>query len=383
MGILHGRQARYFGLVKSESWRRRFLGQLSDLAGFDTFLKRSRVAEKGELSRLLASMRGHAKRLIKTYPKHELAAARQYYNNEQLVHFWRGFSQELEGLIRLGAVPREFPVFEVSIDGTKQLYGARAVSIRHFEEIEVHRVSDHPLRYRWNPKTGDVRQERDGDDAQTAATNLESLMGKLTILHDMVFRSLRSLYGIFVEYNRMAGTKIWDYYRIHQFLDNFLYVAPNGEPCRSSFDFVFFNSNVHELRLYLAHHHDKQLPLTLSDVSDFLKRQRTYYQKLAVSISLEESEALNHRKDLYEYDEKCGVVMLAGITDEFKRHLHKHKIEPIGLLRLDGCPFAKSRGVERNALIEVYEFFDRLVLHFLAHSREFDRLFGRQRRTST
>jgi hypothetical protein len=94
---------------------------------------------------------------------------------------------------------------------------------------------------------------------------------------------------------------------------------------------------------------------------------------------LEESEALNHCRDLLIYDEQQGIVRLNGLTDEVRQQLREEKIEPYQIVRFDGCPFAKSKGVDHNALLEVYEFFDRLMLHLLNFSPEFGNLFVKQK----
>jgi hypothetical protein len=172
---------------------------------------------------------------------------------------------------------------------------------------------------------------------------------------------------------------VWHAYKIHQFLDYFLYIGPNGDNCGATFEGIFFNSNISELTLFLEHHFAEQRCLSLLEVDQFLHRQRNHYLTRAISISLEESEALNHRRDLLIYDERQGIVILNGLTDEIRQKLREEKIEPYQMARFDGCPFAKSKGVDHNALLEVYEFFDRLMLHLLNLSPEFSNLFVRQK----
>jgi len=99
----------------------------------------------------------------------------------------------------------------------------------------------------------------------------------------------------------------------------------------------------------------------------------------AVSISLEESEALNHCRSLLMYDERQGIVILNGLTDVVRQQLREKLLEPYQMARFDGCPFAKSKGVDRNALLEVYEYFDKMMLHLLNHSCEFHNLFVNQK----
>ena len=172
---------------------------------------------------------------------------------------------------------------------------------------------------------------------------------------------MRILYDLFIEHHRRIGGTIRDYYRIHFFLDNFLYVREDGMVRRSHFDFIFMNNNLYELKLYLQDRFDKEKRLTLDEVNTFLRQQRQFYAKAALSISLADNEIHNNRKDLLAYDEDVGIVLARDVTDTLREHYQDNVIEGYGLIRQGGCPFARSTGLKKNALIEVFEYTDTLM----------------------
>lgn len=379
MSLPQSSPSKYIDTVRSDAWRERFLEQLSLLEEYESFLAQNGVIRSVNITGLPASLRSKANQLVKSYSRHELVAAKQYYNNDHLIHFWRWFVENLDMLASAGAISRDFPLFRVNINWEILKYRVTKIPIQQFEQSHFYKISDQPLKYASVSRASSGRKDHADGAVDTAGADFESLKGKLVVLRIHVFEALRNLYYIFLEFNRRNKSVPWNSYKIHQFLDYFLYIGPNGDNCGAAFEGIFFNSNISELTLFLDHHFAQRRRLLLFEVDQFLQRQRKHYLTRAVSISLEESEALNHRRDLLIYDERQGIVRLNGLTDEIRQLLREEKIEPYQMARFDGCPFAKSKGVDYNALLEVYEFFDRLMLYLLNFSPEFSNLFVKQK----
>jgi hypothetical protein len=379
VNLLPGNPSRYIETVRSDAWRERFLEKLSLLEEYESFLVQNGVIRSANVSGLPLSLRSKAGQLVESYSRYELVAAKQYYNSDHLIHFWRWFVENLDMLTSAGAISRDFPVFKVRINWEILKYSVTRIPIQQFEHSLFYKISDQPLKYASVPRASSGRSDHTGSIVDMASIEFESLKGKLIVLRGQVFEILKTLYYVFLEFNRRSKSVVWNTYKIHQFLDYFLYIGPNGDNCGAAFEGIFFNSNISELTLFLEHHFAERRCLSLLEVDQYLQRQRRYYLTRAVSASLEESEALNHCRDLLIYDEQQGIVRLNGLTDEVRQQLREEKIEPYQIVRFDGCPFAKSKGVDHNALLEVYEFFDRLMLHLLNFSPEFGNLFVKQK----
>ena len=363
-------------LVRSEEWCVRFLGALVRMEGFGTLVDRSRRLAANIRAKKLERIRLPAQRLVASYPRYELAIARQYYNNEHLIHFWRSVNQEIDRLVDVGAITREFPLFQVKAHVSGLTYEAVPIPVWNFVNIEIHKTQDEPFLFTWRPGGNSTRPQINRESVLDGGKALDTLFGKLALLHNVVIHGFTGLYNIFLMHHRKQKDIVWDYYRIHYFLDNYLYLRQDGASCRASFGDIFFNSNLLELRVFLKHHLANRQYLSLQDVDDFLERQRQYYLRRAVTISLEENEHLNHRHDLFRYDPERGIVVPEDMTDEMRQAYRTAKIDPYGLLKLDGCPYAKSKGVKANALLETYEHFDKLMLHLLSRCPEFKELFA-------
>ena len=127
---------------------------------------------------------------------------------------------------------------------------------------------------------------------------------------------------------------------------------------------VFFNSNLFNVMAYLNHQYMNSNDASLSDVALFLARQRKYLAKLAVMNSLAENEVLNYCKNTNYYDEADGVVKIDA-TEEQLKYFQETKVDSYHMVKLEGCPFAKTLGVKTNTMVEVYEYFDDILIEFL------------------
>lgn len=361
-----------FAVVGSAEWRGTLLSRLSTLDGFDSLAAESRGLSAPTLAERAARLRIDAARIVGSYPKMELAAARQYYNTEQLLRFWRYFNREIANLARLGLITAEFPLFTMQADLERLVYGIKPVGIEYFGTLNTTGNGNGahcPIQL--------PAQALHGlDAAGPGYARLSALFNKLLALHRIMTGTVRTYYDIFLNMGHKRNTVAWQCYKIHLFLDHYLYIDASGEPCRADFDHIFFSTNVKPLQFYLSHCLASGATVTLADAEAFLARQRNYYLEQALSLSIEDTEILNLERELIRYVPEKGVTTVCGATDELREFYRQNRIIPYGRIKLSGCPFAKVKGVRGNAVLEVFEMFDRMILHLLLHTEEFYDLFG-------
>lgn len=68
-------------------------------------------------------------------------------------------------------------------------------------------------------------------------------------------------------------------------------------------------------------------------------------------------------------------MMVQGVGGEMRRR-HHHALKEAGIITMEGCPFATTKGVQGDALTEVYEEFDKPMVCLLMHSPELDIVFN-------
>lgn len=339
-------QTHFLETVRTEEWRHNLLEKVSRVTGFDVLVDLSCHAVAAVNVPDIPTVNRQARQIVQSYGKEELATARQYYNNEHLLEYWKYYNSELEKVIATHSLDPAFPLFGIEVNLRGLTYRAHPIPLGNFLES--------------------------GSGGFSPLDRLRSQLAPMLMAQRRIFKTL---YVLFLNLNRKAHSETWDYYRIHYFLDNNLYEIGNGRYYRSPFDFVFFNTNMLELRLFLEHQLQAGATLSVADVGDFLRRQREYYLHLALSVTSEENEIHNHRRDLCWYDAAAGVVK-DGVSDELREYYRRNVVEPYGLVKLTGCPFARSKGLKKNSLLEVFEYSDGLMLHLLSQSEEFQRAFG-------
>jgi hypothetical protein len=126
---------------------------------------------------------------------------------------------------------------------------------------------------------------------------------------------------------------------------------------------------------YIEYHHNAGNLLVISDVRDFLSRQTVHALKFSLKIQLPEAQVLNEHKELLAYNPGTDIVELQNIPQDMlesaRAQIHEH-----GLIQTGGCPFAQAKGLNGNALVEVYDYFNTLFIAVLSSSWEFNALFS-------
>ncbi len=366
--------------VQTRVWRDSFLHEISRIDNFEEWLSSSLSAVANQTpGQEMNHLTNEALKIVQSKDRNELTAARQYYNNAHLLGYWRMLNTELGSAIKRGAVDADFPLLKIQPDKHPNWFLLTGIPLQFFSQIKFdideQTVLTSPEDFK---KEVPVLLKPSGGD-QTRQSRLNMVFLQLSLLVRIQMEAMSTFYKLFLQFQYELKSPLWDYYKIHIFLDNFLYVREDGYVRRSNFGNIFGNSSLYELKLYLQSCLDSHIKIRLADVEGFLKRQRKYMLNLALTISLEENEIHNCRKDLLAYDPERGVVRAIGITKDMLDYYQQSVIAPLGVIKQNGCPFALSKGLSRNALIENFEHFDRLIISFLRNSKNFHTAFIRIR----
>ena len=152
-------------------------------------------------------------------------------------------------------------------------------------------------------------------------------------------------------------------------------MCDNGDVYSSQFDKIFFSVNLSNLLIFLNYLNSKSLNISISGIEDFLKRQTRFSRKQALNISFEDNQMENKYPELLEYDENLQVVRIKQFPIK-KYSKQREQKKELGISSKGGCPFAKSKGVEKNSFEEHFDYFNNILLDFLKQSKEFEFLFS-------
>ena len=243
-------------------------------------------------------------------------------------------------------------------------------------ELTAMRIGSHAAQILAQYTKEELHVARLLDSALGMNAVLDSLYGRLTLIAQSFHETSVILYQMFLARERQAASATWDSYKIHVFLDTFMYRLNHGSTRTSRFDLIFFANNRLELIVWLDSSLKAGKPRSLKQAEMFLNNQTKHYLGLSQRITLEENEVLNCHRELLHYDEIQNVVRLGNIPPEILEKCRK-PIQDMGITSL-GCPFARAKGVKINALTEIYQYSDQLFLRILEASWEFKRLFNQE-----
>lgn len=357
--------------IRSPEWRAHFICEISAIHGFDDILQHSRNPQFEMQPDLFKQVYAQAIQILACYPKEELRTARQHYNTQQLLAFWRHYDDLINRGISKGLISKRFPLLtarfdpvnnRVVLDGIKisQMKGGVYIKDSNSEATFSRReIDQRRVNLEYAPFTNDV---------------LDSLEGRLTFLVHLVRQSSSILYAKFLLSESQAASDVWDAYRIHVFLDNFMYRdIETGLVGSSKFDFIFAPSNCRELIVWFKAALISGKHITIGQVREFLGKQTKYYARLSQRITLAENEVLNTHKEFLFYDESEGVVRMGSIPQEVFDPANDRYMD-LAITSM-GCPFGRVIGARDNALFEIFQYFNNLFIRVLEESWEFGCLF--------
>lgn len=349
--------------VTSEKWKRDFLYELAAIPDFNYWLSLSTKNNIDLTSKFTRCIRDSAKRIIARYERTDLVRASYHYNTKHLIEFWMWFRTLQERLVRSGEICRDFPVFSVNEGPANGGCEINSLGIEYFEQYYFWKVSDQPCSYRYCAKAN--RSEHEGEWCKYSHDVFDQLSGRLHALNLYTKDNMTRAYYRFLLQQKELESSCWDDYRIHYFLDRFLYESEDGKSFGAPFEKIFFSNNLDEFEVYLRHCRRTGVDLKYTNIEKYLERQRKYYLALALKIGIAETAFLNNHRHLLCYDPDLKVVVMPELDEQLKSMLHWELVDKAGMMEMDGCPFAKSKGVSGNALIEVYARFDFLMLKLI------------------
>lgn len=345
--------------VTNDAWKRKFIRSLDSCSCFREFSldkSRERTVHVSPVSCLHSCVAG----ILAHYDKKELVHACQQYNNTHLIEFWKWFCTWQDKAADLDATVADFPLFEVKRNFASGESTLVPVGVERFETLFFWQTVEDNDSYRFCKSQ--VREEFRPAWSDTKHDPLIQLLGRLTMLKLTYIKSTTFLYNRFLAEQHQKSSPSWDAYKIHYFLDSVLYKYPDGRSYSAVFDKIFFNNNLLEIKIFLRHCLESRVCFTLEDVAAFLERQRTYYVQLALHIGLEQNAFLNNRRDLMYFDPQRGIAVMPELGRHMLVRLREELVDKAGMVQMDGCPFAKSKGLSKNAAAEVYARFDQLML---------------------
>ena len=302
---------------------------------------------------------------LKQFDKQFLTNVRVYWNNYRCVLFWKFYVEELNKLKRNSG--ESLSSFFIKLNKDKLNY---TVEPLNYELLNNKKILN---KYQYNKKSFNDKLKIFFYKKQSKQNNLIFELTQKLIAVKMIQReSILNLYAVFLHRNDNNEfiTKI---YTILKLLDNCLFVDNNNHIFTSPFDRIFFSTNVDSLITFFQYLINKNLKLSYVGVEDFLKRQTIFNRKRALTIPFEENQMENLYSGLSKYDESLQVVRIKQYPiKEFLEQ--RHNKEAFDIKSTGGCPFAKSKGVEKNSFLEHYEYFNNLFLQYLKHSPEFKEL---------
>lgn len=359
-------------IVSSDEYRKILLEKICNIAGFECLVNYSRDPRGIGACDITPGMIAAAKAIIASSSRAELRVARQHFNTVHLLAFWKRYGELIDKGVAAGALPSKSPLFTTGSGGSGWNLNLVGIPDEYFDSGLYRAASDGKSDFKYVP----MQRQKAKRTCTIRADIFQSLHGRLAYVLHLVRRSATRAYNEFLLEERAAGSSIWEAYQAHIFLDVFLYDPDHPGFGQSKFDAIFFASNFGDLIFFLRESMNLKKPLRIPAITEFLKRQTKYNLRLSQEISLEDNHARNHHRQLLRYDHERGFVhmdeMPAYMAEEYHRLFREN-------LMLDdlGCPFGRTKGVHKNALVEVYDYFDKLFLHSIGRSWEFRALFDK------
>lgn len=353
--------------VRDTVWKNTFLQEIEGLTGFKELAEQSRGNRRTEhCQNDWDEIKQPALEILARYPKRTLIEARHHYNTTHLVEFWKGYCTTIQEYIAKGIISGSFPVFLVHERGTQQNFDIEALSPAYFDHFEYRTLRKLPpaCLYKYN---AELRERKRSWQKLKENEDLERFICKLRLLEDIYSKTTTYFYNRFINKVQLESLSTWGDYRIHLFLDHFLYLSKDGQTCDAPFEKIFFSSNLSELSTYLRHVFARKRRPPLEKIDEFLGRQRRYYIELAMTLDIVEVTYINNSRHLMHYDRDKRIVVMPPMESGIRTVIEQDLIQAAGVIKMSGCPFAKSKGMAENAVLEVFRHFDLLMLELVRH----------------
>lgn len=303
-------------------------------------------------------------KFCKLFSKQELATIKMYWNNYICIEFWKYYQDiihyefEKNSIFILFSVnARKSTYFELQPIPFETIESEKVISLKHrlFQSQNLTEISffkkfqtvNTILRNSFLDLYENFRISRQipfvdkKHTAQKLEVNWLNLYSMIDILENGLFYNEKKKIGFITPINK-----------------------------------ILFSPNYVDLIIYLKFLLSNQKKIVFEDLVSFLKRQREYNLKNALHQTFVETNVKNQHQELLFYDEREEVVKLGNIPKKLKQDSEEiSRLLEIDMLERKGCPFARSKGLEKNSLMEYNEYFDFVYLEFLLQNKEFKELF--------
>lgn len=303
---------------------------------------------------------------VQFFDKDFMANAKAYWNNYILVEFWKYYFNVIKNDLNIHKLNT---LFGVRVDTKNKLYFT-LIPI-NFDSLKDNSFSIMKM----------IRVRKTDD--------FDVLIKKLKRVNQIQKNSILQLYEIFQisrrvphvdeKHKNFEGLNLnWNHlYRVIEILEVGLYFdSKSKRGFHSPLTVIMFADSLPSLQVFIEHCYKKSMKISIDSIESFLKRQRDYALKSALNISFVQNKISNENPNMFEYVESKGIVEIdfqkvpqniIEETKEFEKELN--------IVSLGGCPFAKSKGLEKNIFMEYQEYFDDLFINFLKQSEEFTKIF--------
>lgn len=300
--------------ISGVAWRSTFLHAIESLHSFEELVTLSRSPNLQHQAELASKIGPAAAKLLAQYSSDDLRIARLSYNSQQLVAFWRHYHTFIHSNIQSGRLAKRFPLLSATTDPSNDRIVLEAINIVQIEGGLFTQLTGTPHPSFEFTKCDGIHFAQSRELSRKDV--IDSLHGRLTNTIRLACSALPLLYTHFIAQERTLNSAIWEAYKIHIFLDTFMYRESEGGDRTSRFELIFFANNLQELIIFLEAAAAAGKRLSTKMAKDFLKSQTQYYLALSQRISLEENEILNSHKELLNYDEARNIVRLSKVPAE-------------------------------------------------------------------
>ena len=212
---------KYLKKISSVQWRNKFLKRAYAIDGIASVidLANSKALPTAVPYRIILA---DIQSFLRYYPRNELASARAHYNTLHLVAFWRWYCTLVHGWKQQQADAVSSPVFSIILSSNK--YEFRQLGPEDIVSRMDTFITQKDIMYMYSCFPGASR-----------SPELMYLFKIILALRQSVRQCFEESYKIFINEIKEKADDIWDYYRLHRVLNNFLYIRKNGSIAGAAF----------------------------------------------------------------------------------------------------------------------------------------------------
>lgn len=299
---------------------------------------------------------------LSQFDKYTLYEAKKYWNNYLCVEFWNNYKKHVDEYNKKHGT--QLGIFDVELKNNESDFEIKPASYSILDNKKFRKKLFENTPYKKRSKLSFFRNNR-------REKKLYILFEKI---YAVLFYQEKTVFKI-IKNQLFQNQQLAICYGVVKFLDDYLFQNQENQTFSSPLKSIFLSNNSNQLSRYLEYAFLKNLKFQdISTVKNFLESQNKFSLKRALTTSYAENQIYNAYPRLLEYDKYENVVKIQHFPTELLDFYKKQQLS-FGIPDSTGCPFAKSRGISKNTLLEHYEYFNQLFLGLLQESEEFKELF--------